>query len=319
MHKLFIQIPCLNEAETLPALLQDIPRSIAGVESVAIIVVDDGSSDGTADIARSNGADLVERNTATLGLAFSYRRAVDICLREGADIIVNMDGDHQYRGDQIQKLIQPILDGEADIVIGERPIKSIAHFSKTKKMLQRLGSWVVSKLAGVKVRDVTSGFRAMTRDAGLKLTILGNYTYTLESLLQARSKGLHIVSVPVQINPKTRESRLMKDIRQYLIFSTATIIRVFSMYNPLRLFLGTGIISILLGLILACRFLLYYLFDDGSGRIQSLIFAAIFILQGIFLVLAGVLADLIQFNRRLSEEGLVRVRRLEYSSQRQTD
>ncbi len=314
--KLVVQIPCLNEASTLETTLAGIPRAIPGIGSIEIIVIDDGSQDDTREVAQRAGVAEVIRHTRNLGLAFAFRSGLDACLRRGADIIVNMDGDNQYRGEDIPRLIAPILAAHADMVVGDRQTDRISHFSGSKKFLQRLGTFIVTKLSSINVADAPSGFRAFSRAAALKLTILSNYSYTLESLLQVQSKGLTVVSVPISVNPPTRPSRLFQNIRQYLIFSVATILRVFTMYNPLRIFIYTGGILLLMGLGLTGRFVFFYFWDGGQGKIQSLIIAAIFCTSGVAVLLAGFVADLIQFNRRLLEDILERVKKLEFGDRR---
>ena len=309
--KLVIQIPCFNEAETLPLVLREIPTSLPGISTIETLVVDDGSNDKTSEIATSLGVTQVVRNTTNLGLAFTFRRGIDTALKMGADIIVNIDGDHQYRPSDIGALIAPILEKRADMVVGDRQTHQIADFSPLKKLLQYLGSAVIRSLSHTNVTDTTSGFRAFSRDAARKLTVLSNFTYTHETILQAHSKGLCIANVPVNVNPKTRESRLFGSIRTYLTFSAATILRVFAMYNPLRIFLDTGFLFILVGSSFIVRFVYYYAMGEGSGKIQSLIFAAICIVAGVVTIFAGILADLIQFSRRIQEEILERVKRLE--------
>lgn len=309
--KLIVQIPCLNEAETLPLVLRSIPASIPGIEVIETLVIDDGSTDGTAEIARREGVDHIIRNRSNLGLAQSFRRGIEESLLRGADIVVNMDGDNQYKGEEIEKLIEPIIQGRADLVVGDRQTDQIPHFTPLKRILQKIGSAVVRRLSGTEVRDTVSGFRAFSREAAIKLTILSYYSYTLESILQARFKGLTLSNVTIQTNPKTRESRLMRNLRSYLTFSGATIIRVFTMYNPLRVFLQIGIPLLLLGVLADIRFIYYLITEGGRGHVQSLILGAVLSLSGVFVILAGLLADLIQFNRRLLEEAVERLRRLE--------
>lgn len=309
--KLIIQIPCYNEESTLPAVLREIPTAIPGVDQIETIVIDDGSSDRTGEIARAMGAASVVRNTSNVGLARTFKRGLNECLRRGADIIVNIDGDNQYKGADIPRLIAPILEGRADIVIGDRQTHAIQHFSPVKRILQALGSSIVRYLAGIKVNDAVSGFRAFSRDAAFKLTILSNYTYTIESILQARTKGLCIAEVPIATNYVERESRLMRSIPSYIMFSTATIVRIFTMYNPLRVFIYLGTIFIAIGLAAGVRFLLAYYRDGGAGHIQSVVFGVGCVIIGMMIILVGLIADLIQFNRRLAEDTLEKVKRIE--------
>lgn len=314
--KLIVQIPCYNEATTLPLVMAALPKSIPGIATIETQVIDDGSKDGTAEVARALGVTHIIRNKRNLGLAHTFRKGLSAALSYGADIVVNLDGDNQYNAAEIPRLLAPLLAEEADVVIGSRDISSIRHFSPTKKLLQHIGSWVVRRFSGTEVRDATSGFRAFNREALLSLTILSNYTYTLESILQVNAKGLTIVDVPISVNPKTRESRLIPDLRTYLTFSAATIIRVFTMYNPLKVFIDIGVILIFLGVAIVARFLYFYLSSGAAGLIQSLIFAAVFIIAGIMTILVGLMADIIQFNRRLLEELIGRVRTIESSTRR---
>lgn len=309
--KLIIQIPCYNEFDTLALVLSGLPKQIDGIDAIETLVIDDGSKDGTSEKARSLGVTHIVRHTRNRGLAATFRTGINASLQMGADIIVNIDGDNQFRGSDIPALIQPILLKTSDIVIGSRDTDTILEFSPLKKFLQRLGSNVVRRLSGTAIRDTVSGLRAFSRDAAIRLTILSNYTYTLESILQVGAKGFQITDIPVQTNPKTRESRLMSSIGSYLAFSISTMLRVFTMYNPLRVFLTLGLLLVSLGSLLAFRFLYFYFTTGGAGRIQSLIFAAIFFLSGVSVILVGLLADLIQFNRRLLEDALERIKRLE--------
>lgn len=309
--KLIIQIPCLNEETTLPQTLEDLPRSIPGIDAIEMLVIDDGSSDRTAEVAKECGVHHIVRHKETFGLAQAFRTGMDYCLKADADIIVNLDGDNQYKGSDIEKLLAPILEGKADMVIGNRPIREIEHFSSLKKFLQRVGSFVVRRLSRTDVSDTTSGFRAINRRAALKMNILSNYTYTLESIMQVRVKDIVIANVPITTNAPTRESRLIRGTWSYLVFSVATIIRIFTMYNPLRVFVLMGLGFLAISGVIGARFLFDYLFEGGAGHVQSLVFAAIATVIGVSLILIGVLADLIQFNRRLLEEVLERVRKLE--------
>ena len=309
--KLIIQIPCYNEEQTLGLVLKGLPKSIPGISKIETLVIDDGSTDRTSQEARSLGVDHLVLNKRNLGLAHSFRRAIDACLSNGADVIVNIDGDNQYLGSEIEALIQPILVGKADIVVGDRQTDSLQHFSVLKRLLQRLGSAVVRRLSRTKVHDAVSGFRAFSREAAIKTTILSNYTYTIESILQAHTKGLTVVNVPISSNQVARQSRLMRSLRSYLAFSIATILRVFAMYNPLKVFLNLGLVFVGLGSLLGARFIYFYFTQGSSGMVQSLIFAAILLIIGMSIILVGLLADLIQFNRRLLEDILERVRKLE--------
>lgn len=312
--KLIIQIPCLDEATTLPLVLKDIPDSIPGIDTIETLVIDDGSTDDTAKVAAELGVTHIVRNTSNLGLAFSFRKGLDECIKQGADIIVNIDGDNQYKSSEIPKLVAPILEGKADIVLGNRNTGTIKHFSFIKKVLQKLGTSVVQRLAGTEISDAVTGFRAFSRSATMKLTILSNFTYTIESILQIKAKGLTLSEVSIQTNPKSRESRLFSSMRVYIAFSIATILRIFTMYNPLRVFVTIGLLCILAGTGIGIRFLYSYFTYGGSGQVQSLILTAIFILGGLSVLLVGLIADLIQFNRRLLEDVLERIKRLESKS-----
>ena len=308
--KLVIQIPCLNEALNLPAVLADLPKHISGVDSIEVLVVDDGSTDGTADLARSLGANHVVRLPRHRGLAAAFARGVQKALELGADIIVNTDGDHQYRGEDVPRLIQPILDGTADLVVGDRQVQTVRHFSLWKKWLQKTGSLVVRWASGTGVPDATSGFRALSREAALRLEIFSTYTYTLETIIQAGRKGLTVVSVPVRTNEIRRRSRLIRSVPGYVLRSAVTILRVFLMYEALRVFLILGTLPFLAGLLLLVRFLYFYSIGDGDGHIQSLILASILVVLGFQTFLLGLLGDLIAKNRHLSEETNYRLKQL---------
>jgi prepilin-type N-terminal cleavage/methylation domain-containing protein len=308
---LFIQIPCLNEAQTLPETLADLPRSLPGVDGVRIVVIDDGSRDGTAQVAASCGADHVIRHTRTRGLAAAFATGVDHCLKLGADIIVNTDADHQYAGQDIQALIAPILTGQADLVIGDRQPWRSPHFSRTKRLLQWLGSRVVGALAGQVVPDAVSGFRAMSRQAALRLNILTSFSHTLETILQAREKGLAVTFVPVRTNRPVRPSRLFRSIPQFLLRSAATLLRVYAMYQPLTVFGCLSLVLMLAGSLPIGRFLALYALGQGAGHVQSLVLGGALFVSGCLLLALGILADLISFNRRLLERTLEKVRQLE--------
>ncbi|MFN7037625.1 MAG: glycosyltransferase family 2 protein [Bellilinea sp.] len=309
--KLIIQIPCYNEAAVLPETLQQLPRHIEGVDQIEILVVDDGSNDGTAEVARRSGCDHVYSLPFHVGLAGAFYSGLDQCLKLGADIIVNTDADNQYVAEDIQSLIQPILKGKAEIVIGDRGVASLPTFSPLKRRLQVIGSRVVSTAAGLKVPDATSGFRALTREAAFRTLVLSDYSYTLETLIQAGNLGMRVVSVPVRTNPPRRPSRLMRGLWDYLTHSTATIIRSYTMYRPLRVFFLAGLMLIIPGMILVARFLMFFLRGEGGGHIQSLILAAVLLIVGFQTGLIGLVADLISKNRRILEEILYRIKRME--------
>jgi glycosyltransferase involved in cell wall biosynthesis len=307
--KLFIQIPCLNEEATLPEVIEEIPRRIPGIDEVRVLVIDDGSTDRTAEVARAAGADYVVRLPRTQGLARAFVAGVNACLELGADVIVNTDGDHQYRGRDIAPLIQPILDGRAEIVIGDRQVAQVAHFSPVKRWLQRLGSQVVSRLCHVRLPDVTSGFRAYSRHAAFQLNVFSNFSYTLETLFLAGSHRLPVVQVPIGTNRPMRPSRLFRSITSYLRRSTATIVRAYALYEPLRTFFYLGGLLVGLGAVGVARFLYFYAVGEGGGHIQSLVLSGVLIIIGVQAWMLGILADLISINRRLSEDILYRVRR----------
>ncbi len=309
--KLIVQIPCLNEAETLPATVQDVPRAIPGIDAVEILVIDDGSRDGTAEVARRHGVEHVVRFPQRKGLAAAFAAGIDACLKLGADIIVNTDGDNQYAGADIPKLIAPLVAGEADIVIGDREVRDLAHMSATRKRLQWLGSWVVRQVSDTKVPDTTSGFRAYTREAALRMTIVSDFTYTLESIIQAGKKRMAIVHVPIRSNPRTRSSRLFSSVWTYVKASAATIIRVYAMYEPLKVFGLIGLVVFGGGVAVSLRFVYFYLVGEGLGHVQSLILASVLLIVGFQIALIGLLADVISGNRKLIEDLLYRVRRME--------
>ena len=311
MAKLIIQIPCLNEAATLPATLADLPRAIAGIDRVEVLVIDDGSTDGTADVARAHGVDHVVRFRRRRGLAAAFMAGIDACLKQGADFIVNTDGDNQYCGQNIATLLAPLLAGEADIVIGDRNIQDIDHMSAGRKRLQRLGSWVVRQVSNTKVPDTTSGFRAYTREAALRLSIVSEFSYTLESIILAGKKRIAIAHVPVQTNPRLRESRLFGSVWAYLKASAATIVRIYAMYEPLKVFSAIGLVFFLLGFAISVRFLYYYVTGTGLGHLQSLILSAVLLIVGFQIALIGLVADVISGNRKLIEDVLYRVKNLE--------
>lgn len=312
--KLVIQIPCFNEAKTLGRTVEDLPRHLSGFNSVELLVIDDGSTDGTAELARGLGVEHVISLPRNRGLAAAFATGLNRALELGADVILNTDGDHQYRGASIPALVEPILRGEADMVIGDRQVRGIAHFSVTKKLLQRLGSWAVRWVSGTEVIDATSGFRALSREAALRLTVFSTYTYTLDTIIQAGKKGLTVVSVPVETNERLRESRLIRSIPRYVVRSAVTILRIFLMYEPLRVFTILSLIPGLLGGILLLRYLYFFSIGEGSGHIQSVVAGAALGILAFQVFLLGLLSDLIARNRRLIEDATLMVRRISYRS-----
>ncbi|MHC4476818.1 MAG: glycosyltransferase family 2 protein [Planctomycetota bacterium] len=309
--KLVVQIPCFNEEEHLGQTIRDIPRNISGIDQVEILVIDDGSTDRTVDVARESGVDHIVRFNKNKGLAKAFTAGLNASIKLGADIIVNTDGDNQYRGEDIPRLIQPILDGEADVVVGDRQVKNIEHFSSTKKFLQRLGSWVVRTLSGTEVADTTSGFRAYSRDAGLRMNIVSPFTYTLELTIQAGKKHMTIIDVPVQTNTPLRKSRLFTSITEYIKRQAVTIIRMYTMYQPLKVFFYVGTALFFLGALGVSRFLYYFFTGGGGGHIQSLVLSGVLIVLGFMLLMIGLVADVVSFNRQLIEDTLYRVRKME--------
>jgi glycosyltransferase involved in cell wall biosynthesis len=309
--KLIIQIPCYNEVDSLPETVAALPRSLPGVDQIEVLVVDDGSQDDTAEAARRAGVDHVVRLPYHMGLAVGFVAGLEGCLRRGADIIVNTDADNQYCAQDIPRLIEPILQGRAQMVIGDRGVASHAAFSPLKRLLQRLGSWVVSRASGTSLPDTTSGFRALSREAALRTLVLSQYSYTLETLIQAGAHSLPIASVPVRTNPQTRPSRLMRGIGHYLRHSIPTILRAYTMYQPLRVFTGLGGLVILAGMIPSLRFLYFFSIGEGVGHIQSLILAAVLLIVGFQISLIGLVADLIAFNRKILEDLVYRLRKIE--------
>ncbi|GHC68077.1 glycosyltransferase family 2 protein [Limoniibacter endophyticus] len=300
--KLIIQVPCLNEAETLGIALDALPREVPGFDVVEWLIIDDGSSDNTADVARAHGADHVVRHTRNRGLAHAFMTGIDACLRLGADVIVNTDADNQYNAGDIPALTAPILMDEADMVIGARPITTIDHFSPVKKALQKLGSWVVRTVSSTDVQDAPSGFRAISRQAAESLVVFNNYTYTLETIIQAGQKNLKIVNVPVSVNEDLRPSRLFKSIPAYIRKSVMTMVRIFVIYRPARVFGTLAVFLFGTGVLIGFRFLVYWLMGQGDGHIQSLILAAVLMLMGFQTFVTAFLADVIAANRRLLEE-----------------
>jgi glycosyltransferase involved in cell wall biosynthesis len=311
MTKLIIQIPCYNEEGALGIALAELPRVLAEVDRVEWLIVDDGSRDRTIEVARAAGVDHIVRLPSHQGLSRAFLAGLDACLRAGADIIVNTDADNQYCAGDIPRLIAPILAGEAEIVVGARPIDQIAHFSRTKKTLQKLGSWVVRLASATPITDAPSGFRAMTRNAAMQLHVFNQYTYTIETIIQAGLKGMALASVPIHTNGELRPSRLVKSIPSYIRRSLLTILRIFITYRPFRFFatVGSGVFAV--GLLISLRFVYFFLTGDGNGRVQSLILAALLMGTGFFLGVVGLLADLIAVNRQLLEKLDWRIQRVE--------
>jgi glycosyltransferase involved in cell wall biosynthesis len=310
--KLIIQIPCLNEEETLGTTLADLPREVAGFDSVEWLVIDDGSDDRTVDVARANGVDYIIRLRSNRGLAVAFQAGLDAALKLGADVIVNTDADNQYRASDIPKLVSPILAGQADIVVGTRNLKDHDEFSRPKKILQSWGSWVVRQASGTDIPDTTSGFRAYSREAALRMNVVSRFTYTLETIIQAGKSDLAIGHVAIRTNPKTRESRLFRSIPQYLKRSIGTILRIYVMYEPLPVFLWPAAVTGLLGTVLCVRFGWFYFTEPGpTGHVQSLVVGAALIVFSLQLVLLAVISDLLRSNRVLLERTLQRVRKIE--------
>ena len=311
MMKLIIQIPCYNEAETLEIALNDLPKHIDGIDEIEYLIINDGSKDNTVEVARNWGVHYVVNFKQNKGLAKGFMAGIDACLRNGADIIVNTDADNQYVGEDIAKLVQPILDGKADMVIGERPIDNTEHFSPLKKKLQHFGSWVVRKASKTDIPDAPSGFRAYSREAALRMNVINEYTYTLETIVQAGRNKMALTSVPIRTNGELRPSRLFNSMFGYVKKSMLTIIRAFLMYRPLVFFSSLGGVLSAIGVGLGIRFLCYFAVGAGSGHIQSLILASMMIILGVMTLIVGLQADIIAANRKLLEDIQYRIRRME--------
>ncbi len=309
--KLIIQIPCFDEEQTLPGTLADLPREMPGVDEVEWLVVDDGSTDATVEVARRHGVDHIVRLTNNKGLAAAFQAGLDACLKLGADLIVNTDADNQYYGGDIAKLVEPILAGEADMVIGDRETDQIEHFSPLKKRLQRLGSAVVRRASGTNVPDTTSGFRAYNREAALQLQVVSKFTYTLETIIQAGKQTVAVDHVPIRTNEKTRDSRLFPSMWSYVRRNTASIFRIYALYEPLRLFLAAAVISALVGAFFWVRFAYFVVTGDSDGHIQSVIFGSTLFIIAVQFAALGVLGDILAGSRVLQQRILERVRRVE--------
>ena len=312
MKKLIIQIPCYNEEKTLSVTLQDLPRKVRGFDVVEWLIIDDGCTDNTVAVAKQHGVEHVVSFKKNKGLAKGFMAGLDRCLELGADVIVNTDADNQYNADDIEKLVQPILEGSSEVVVGARPIDDIQDFSLLKKLLQKLGSRVVRVVSKTKVKDVTSGFRAMSRDAAMQMNVFNEYTYTLETIIQAGQKNVAIISVPIRTNPFLRPSRLISSIPSYIRKSVFTIFRILFVYKPFRSFLITGLFFLLLGVLIGIRFLYFYITGSGGGHIQSLILASILIGTGFQVILVAFVSDLLSVNRRLLEDIQYRLKRRDY-------
>jgi len=309
--KLIIQIPCYNEAETLTVTLNDLPKKIEGIDTIEYLIINDGSDDDTERVAKEWGVHYVVHHKRNLGLARGFLAGIDLALRQGADIIVNTDADNQYYGEDIEKLVRPIIEKRADIVVGERPIEEIEDFSWIKKKLQRFGSWVVKKASKADIPDAPSGFRAYSRKAAMRINVNNEYTYTLETLVQAGRNKMAIMSVPIRTNPELRKSRLMNSIWGYIKKSGLTILRALLMYRPLMIFTCISGAFIAAGLILGIRYLYFYFIGDGGGHIHSLILTMLLILIGVQALMLGFQADVISANRKLLEDMQFRVKKLE--------
>jgi glycosyltransferase involved in cell wall biosynthesis len=309
--KLIIQIPCFNEQDQLPATLADLPREVPGIESVEWLVIDDGSNDRTVEVARANGVDHVVRLTNNKGLAAAFQAGLDASLKLGADVIVNTDADNQYFGGDIPKLVQPIVDGAADMVIGDRETRTVEHFSPLKKRLQQLGSAVVRRASDTRVPDTTSGFRAYNREAALQMQVVSKFTYTLESIIQAGKMLVAVDHVPIRTNPKTRESRLFPSMAAYVRRNAVSIFRIYALYEPLRVFMAAAAVAALAAAVIWARFLWFFFSGEGEGHIQSLILGSTLFVVAVQLAALGVVGDLLAGSRVLQQRVLERVRRVE--------
>ncbi len=313
--KVIVQIPCLNEEQQLPETLRGIPRRIEGVDSVLVLVIDDGSTDRTSEVARAHGADHIVRFKKRKGLAHGFRAGLDASLKLGADVIVNIDADNQYLGAEIPRLIAPILEGTAEMVVGDRGVAEVAHFSWTKRRLQTLGSWVVRKVSGTGVPDVTSGFRAFTREAALRINIVSEFSYTLESIIQAGKKQLAVAHLPITAR-ETRPSRLFGSTWEYVKRSGATILRIYAMYEPFKVFILLGSALFGAGFLLGLRYAYFWWMGDIRDHLQSAILSVLLLILGFQTLQWGIMADLIASNRKLLEDLLYRIRKMELDERR---
>lgn len=309
--KIIIQIPCFNEADSIEKTISELPNALDQIEQLEYLIIDDGSTDETSSVAKECGVHHILRLPRNSGLAKAFSVGLEECLRLGADVIVNTDADNQYNAEDIPKLVEPILQGKADMVVGERPISSIAHFSPIKKLLQKWGSAVVRSISRTDVRDAPSGFRAYSREAAMRLNVFNNYTYTLETIIQAGQMGMSVVSVPIRVNGETRPSRLVKSIPSYIKRSIVTMFRVFVIYRPMRFFGFLAALAFIPGFALGLRFLYFYLNGDGDGHIQSVILSALLMGSGLLLGIVAVITDLVSVNRRLLQKMQWQIRKLE--------
>lgn len=309
--KLIIQIPCFNEEDSLPITLSELPKEIEGIDVIETMIIDDGSTDRTVDVASWNGVNHIVKLNRHQGLASAFKMGLSEAVKLGADIIVNTDADNQYCASDIKYLVKPILENKADIVIGARPIQDINSFTPLKKFLQKLGSAVMRFVSSTDVKDAPSGFRAFNREAASLLNVFDKYTYTMETIIQAKPKGLEIVSVPIHTNPEVRKSRLVKNLFEYVKNSIFTMLRIFIIYRPFRFFISIAIIALLIGVGIGVRFVYFFLTGSGVGHIQSLILSSIFIISGVQVALIAILADLLAINRKLIEDIQLRVKKIE--------
>lgn len=312
--KLIIQIPCYNEEETLEIALNELPKKIEDIDTIEYLVINDGSLDNTVEVAKKWGVHHIVNFKRNKGLAKGFMAGIDACLKEGADIIVNTDADNQYCGKDIEKLVSPILNEKADIVVGERPIKDIKHFSPLKKRLQHFGSYVVRVVSNTEIPDAPSGFRAYSREAAMRLNVINEYTYTLETIVQAGRSKMAMISVPINTNAELRPSRLFNSMFGYVKKSIPTILRAFLMYKPLKFFCTIGMMSIFIGILIGLRFIVFYLKGHGDGNIQSLILSSMLIRVGVQSFIIGLQADIIAANRKILEDIQYKVRKIYYDS-----